>query len=125
MYKQALELAVKYRGYVKVSDVSGLYVSWCPMLDIKSQGTSMEQAKASLDDSVRLFVVHCFRRGILEEVLKKLGLKEIPEDAPEPEEHISVRPIPVAVPKPEVDSWLGEVPLYLVASAQAQHAALG
>jgi hypothetical protein len=120
MHKQALELAVKYRGYVSLSDASGLYVSWCPLLDIKSQGTSAEEARASLNDSVRMFVVHCFRRGILEEVLKNLGLEETLDDAPEPEEHVSVRPIPAA--KPLVESWEGEVPLYLVAAAQAQHA---
>lgn len=55
MNKQALEICVKYRGFLKHSDATGLYVSWCSMLDIKSQGTTRTQARASLDDSVSLY----------------------------------------------------------------------
>ena len=111
MHKQALEICVKYRGYVRLSDGTGLYLSWCPMLDIKSQGTSIEQARASLDDSVRLFVVHCCRRGILERTLERLGLQEVEDDGSgaDGEEMISVRPVPAT--KPIVETWEGSVPV--------------
>lgn len=115
---KGIEIAVKYRGYVRLSDQTGNYVSWCPMLDIKSQGRSIEEARASLDDSVRLFVVHCFRRGILEEALKRRGLEEQPVDAPiEGDcagEHISLRPVEAT---DTFESWEGQVPLNLVAAA--------
>jgi predicted RNase H-like HicB family nuclease len=118
MNKQALEICVKYRGFVKHSDATGLYISWCPMLDIKSQGTSPEQARASLDDSVRLFVVHCFRRGILEETLRRLGLEEVVDNTIDgaEEEGISVRPLPAA--SVVLDTWEGTVPLHLGSAPQ-------
>lgn len=107
---QTLQLEVKYRGYLKLSDATGLYVSFCPMLDIMSQGRTQEEARASLDDAVRLFVTHCFRRGILEQALKRRGLEpvdsatEISGDV----EGISVRP----APKEEcINEWSGSVPL--------------
>jgi hypothetical protein len=119
---QTLEIEVKYWGYVKLSDATGLYVSWCPLLDIKSQGTTQEQARAALDDSVKLFVMHCFRRGILEQVLKSRGLE--PQEIADAEssddgECVSVRPLPAA--SELLDAWEGTVPLFMVASNQMQH----
>jgi hypothetical protein len=111
MRKQALEIRVNYRGYVKHSDATGLFLSWCPMLEIKSQGTTAAQARAALDDSVRLFVVHCFRRGILESTLSTMGLQEV-EAVEDHEERISVRPIPVDDDN-ILDSWDGSVPVRL------------
>jgi hypothetical protein len=118
-----LELCVRYRGFVKHSDTTGLFLSWCPMLDIKSQGRTSEEAREALDDSVRLFVVHCFRRGILEEVLKECGLEERPSEESDGDgeaddcgESVSLRSIPA---EPEsLDSWEGQVPLHLVAVAE-------
>jgi predicted RNase H-like HicB family nuclease len=115
MNKQALEITVKYRGFVKHSDATGLYISWCPMLDIKSQGTTVAQARESLDDAVKLFVVHCFRRGILEQTLKRLGLEEVDYAHADVTdgggERISVRPIPAS--KSIVETWENFVPLHL------------
>ena len=129
---QALEICVKYNAYLRRSDATGLFVSWCPLLDLKSQGTTVEQAKASLNDSVRLFVRHCYQRGILEDVLKGLGLEPEPYDgdtAPEGEdadgdhrrESVSVRSIPMPAEGTDPwEPWTGEVPLHLVAAAQLQ-----
>ena len=55
---QQLEIAVTYVGYVRRSDTTGLFVSWCPLLDIKSQGVTQEQAKLALEDSIGLFLRH-------------------------------------------------------------------
>ncbi len=120
-----LEISVKYRGYVKLSDTSGNYVSWCPLLDIKSQGRTADEARASLDDSVKLFVVHCFRRGILEETLKRRGLAQEPDDhvvANESDEHVSVT---VQAAEESIDSWEGFVPLNLIMAEQSKRAGVG
>ena len=124
----ALEISVKYRGFVRHSDATGNFLSWCPLLDIKSQGRTIEEARASLDDSVRAFVVHCFRRGILEEVLKRRGLEECTprlggNGADDSGEHVSVRPVAAATDG-LLDSWEGNVPLHLVASAHTKPAGI-
>ena len=47
----------------------------CPVLDIHSQGETEERAKKNLAEAISLFLISCFERGILDEVLKKCGFK--------------------------------------------------
>lgn len=116
-----MEICVKYKGFVRMSDASGLYVSWCPMLDVVSQGRTQAEAQACLDDAVRLFVVHSFKRGILERVLAERGLVPVDEpsdvaiqDPDDSGEGISVRPASAPL-----HAWDGSVPLHLMGSAGA------
>ncbi len=50
--------------YAEPSAQTILFVSRCPALKIVSQGRTMDEARAALDDSVRLYIEHCQRRGI-------------------------------------------------------------
>jgi len=47
----------------------------CPVLDIHSQGETEEKAKKNLAEAISLFLISCFERGTLDEVLKKCGFK--------------------------------------------------
>ncbi len=49
------------------------YVSICPILDVISQGKSEKEAVDNLIEALTLFFSSCFRRGVLEEVLKDCG----------------------------------------------------
>ena len=115
---RGIEFVVKYMALFRLSDATGLYLSWCPLLDIKSQGRTEEEAKTSLNDAVRLFVRNCYRRGILDEVLLSLGLEPGPDDGDgdddDGRECISVRPIA----ERDWEPWIGEVPLSLVAASK-------
>ncbi len=64
---------LRLQCYSKLSDSSGLYVSFCPKLDVLAQGETLEQARAALEDSVTLFLLHCWKRGIFEEALNARG----------------------------------------------------
>jgi predicted RNase H-like HicB family nuclease len=53
------------------------FVSSCPILDIHSQGETEESAKKNLVEAISLFLISCFERGTLDEVLKKSGFVPI------------------------------------------------
>ena len=49
------------------------YLAVCPSLDVASQGPTREKALDNLRDAIRGFLVDCFERGTLEEVLQQAG----------------------------------------------------
>ncbi len=53
------------------------YVSCCPVLDVGSQATTKKKAKENLIEAVGLFLVSCFERGTLDQVLKDCGFKPL------------------------------------------------
>ncbi len=111
-----MTITLKLRCFSRTSDSSGLVVATCPSLDIKSQGTNPEQARAALQDSIELFLRHCWKRGIFEEVLRRRGFEPCADgdgDGACDVIHISERP-------DAFESWTGdfEVPFHLVAEAQ-------
>ncbi len=53
------------------------FLASCPILDIHSQGETLEKAKKNLVEATSLFLISCFERGTLDEVLKKCGFTPI------------------------------------------------
>ncbi len=51
----------------------GVWVGWCPRFDLFSQGTSLEEAIKAIEGTVVSWVSVCYRRGILDACLDKLG----------------------------------------------------
>lgn len=49
------------------------YLAVCPILDLAAQGSTPENAVASLRNAVRGFVADCYERGVLDEVMKNAG----------------------------------------------------
>ena len=60
---------------VKIQKRKKWLLASCPVLDIHSQGETEERAKKNLAEAISLFLISCFERGILDEVLKKCGFK--------------------------------------------------
>jgi predicted RNase H-like HicB family nuclease len=52
-----------------------IYVSFCPALDIASQGDTKQKAKSNLIEALSLFLISCYERGTLDAVLKDCGFK--------------------------------------------------
>lgn len=67
----AAQFAFKMRATVKKR--RRWYLAICPALDLASQGPTREKAIGNLKDAVRGFVVDCYERGTLDEVLKGAG----------------------------------------------------
>ena len=55
----------------------GGYVSYCPALDIVSQGETFAEAKANIKEAVGLLVETCFERGTLAKRLAKSGFQMV------------------------------------------------
>ena len=45
------------------------YVSYCPALDVYSQGDSEDEASANLIEALQLFLQSCYERGTLDAVM--------------------------------------------------------
>ncbi len=59
---------------VVVFPEAGSYTSWCPELDVASQGDSIEEAIASLKEAIELHV-ECLTPGELQEIRHRQGTK--------------------------------------------------
>ena len=71
------------------------YVSYCPPLDVYSQGRTEDEAVAMLAEAIQLFIESCYRRGVLESVLKESGFEAVPEMPPTDDVPMIDVPIPL------------------------------
>ena len=53
------------------------YLASCPLLDVHSQGETKEKAKGNLSEAIQLFLISCFERGSLDNVLKDCGFRPL------------------------------------------------
>lgn len=63
---------------IVIKKEQGRYASWCPELDVASQGDTVEEARRNLKEAVGLHVETMVQNGDLAELLEKVGL--MPED---------------------------------------------
>jgi hypothetical protein len=67
MFNVQLPYAVKRNGVA--------HVARCPALDVYSQGPSQKKAVENLADALRLFLMSCYERGTLDQVLRESGFR--------------------------------------------------
>jgi predicted RNase H-like HicB family nuclease len=79
---------------IRIKKEGKYFISHCPPLDVYSQGESRAIAKKNIEEAVRLFVIDCYERGTLEDVLKESGFillkKPIPQRPKRKLEEIAV-----------------------------------
>lgn len=61
---------------VVVRKEQGGYSSWCPELDVASQGDTIEEARANLREAVEIHVQTMIGEGELDVLLERIGLTE-------------------------------------------------
>ncbi len=49
------------------------YVTYCPLVDVYSQGETETKAVKNLTEAISLFLISCLERGTLEGVMKACG----------------------------------------------------
>ena len=54
----------------------GMYVSYCPELDMASCGKSIEDAKNNLKEVISINFVECKKMGTLDQLLQEAGFSE-------------------------------------------------
>ncbi len=67
-----ISIRAHLRALVK-KEKPGMYVSYCPALDLYSQGKTITEAKKNIIEATELFIESCFERGVLNKVLAKKG----------------------------------------------------
>ena len=70
----AVFLQVQLRAQIAKTEIGG-YVSYCPVLDLYSQGKTVKEAKNNITEAVRLLIEDCVEQGILNEVLSDGGFR--------------------------------------------------
>lgn len=83
---------------IKITKKGDIFISYCPVLDLFSQGDTEEEAWKNIGEAIKLFVTTCFERGTLEEVLKHCGFKPLKKHVALPDNHRFITvPIPFSV----------------------------
>ena len=65
---------------VEVFREDDLYVAVCPSLNVSSFGETIEDAKKSLVEALRIFIDECTEMGTIEEVLEESGFTKKDQD---------------------------------------------
>lgn len=84
-----MQVTLNFKLPAQVKKKGKYYVSCCPVLDVYSQGETKELALENLAEALRLFLISCFERGVLDEVLRDCGFQPIEVKGP-----VKVRPFP-------------------------------
>ncbi|MBI5524456.1 MAG: type II toxin-antitoxin system HicB family antitoxin [Desulfarculus sp.] len=99
----AIQVQMTLRVPVEIKKRGKWFVATCPVLDVVTQGETAEKAKKNLEQALTLFLVSCFERGTLEEVLSQCGFRpsliatpSVPKKPVGREEYLNV-PIPFLV----------------------------
>ena len=61
---------------VQIIKEGNVYVAYCPVLDIATQGDTYAEAQQMFSELVRVFIDDLIERGTLEKVLLDLGWKK-------------------------------------------------
>lgn len=117
-----LEIGIKLRAAVRYDQEAEVWVSWCPALDVYSQGTTRQRAQSAIEEALLMYVRHCFSKKKLGQILNRRGFAPVgPHDEPMGDdeafdEFINVR---VVSERPQYTPSIFDVtvPLPLVAAA--------
>ena len=77
----ALKITASVRGATRKDEQTGVYVAFCPTLQIYSQGTDESRARAALESAVKLFLGTCLKHGNIDRALRERGFSEVAEAA--------------------------------------------
>jgi predicted RNase H-like HicB family nuclease len=75
MTTQTIRMKINIPFIIKKDN--GWYVASCSILDVHSQGKTIKKAKENLNDALSLFLISCFERGTLNDVLKDAGFSPL------------------------------------------------
>lgn len=62
---------------IGVKQESKWFISWCPVLDLFSQGETHDKAIENMIEAIQLFLKDCLERGTIGEVLRQQGFREV------------------------------------------------
>ena len=72
-----IQVTISVQVPIKLTKRAKWYLASCPVLDVHSQGKTKEAARNNLGQAIQLFLVSCYERGTLDEVLKNSGFRPL------------------------------------------------
>lgn len=75
-----LEINIKLRAAVRYDTETTGWVSWCPALDLYSQGKTRKRAQDALNEAIGMYVRYCAQKKILDDVLSERGFVPVQRD---------------------------------------------
>lgn len=70
--QEAISIRVRLAAYVRKEE-PGIYLSYCPALDLYSQGDTVKEAREAIAEAIHLLISGCLEDGTLHEVLRECG----------------------------------------------------
>lgn len=92
-------------------------MSSCPRLKLATQGRTLEEARAAIEDGVLIYLKHCYLRGILDNVLLERGFFAVSQGQGGNGDDIGDEFVAVVPPMLDELDWTHTVPMELVADA--------
>lgn len=65
--------SLKVNVQVALFQEDGIWVAYCPALEVSSYGDEKEEAKQAFEEAMKIFLAETERKGTLEKYLLKLG----------------------------------------------------
>ncbi len=69
-------MTIKISVPVKIYKEDEVFVAFCPVFDVASQGCTEKEAKENITDAVRLFIETCIEMGTIKQVMKDCGFSK-------------------------------------------------
>ena len=74
-----MRIAMEFKVPARIRKKGKWFISSCPLLDVHSQGHTRDEAERNLIDALTSFLIRCYERGTLDEVLREAGFVPVAE----------------------------------------------
>jgi predicted RNase H-like HicB family nuclease len=78
---ETIALEINLQAFVR-RDTSERCIAACPQIDVASQGRTVREAKACLQEAVELWFESCIERGVLDRALREANFHPSSADNP-------------------------------------------
>ena len=83
----ALKITASVRAATRLDSTTGVYIAYCPTLQLFSQGTDQKRARLAMESAIMLFLSGCIKNGVLDQALQERGFTTATaQDSRSPEE---------------------------------------
>jgi predicted RNase H-like HicB family nuclease len=72
-----MRIAMEFKLPPRIRKKGRWFISSCPLLDVHSQGDTRDKAEHNLVDALASFLISCYERGTLDEVLRDSGFVSV------------------------------------------------
>ena len=110
--RQQVKIDFRLEARIQHDAATGTFVTWCPQLDIYSQGETEELAKRALTNGLKLFLAECYHRKALDDYLLDHGF-DVEEDPAAGAARMTSESGEITVKDPRFTTYMVDLPLLM------------